>query len=35
MSKVKQQTKLNQNTLFMIYAVVIVMAIVVTVITTG
>ena len=35
MAKVKQQPKINQNTLFMIYAVVIVMAIVVTVITTS
>ncbi len=36
MSKVKQQeTKISQSTLFMIYAVVIVLAIVVTVLTKG
>ena len=36
MSKVKpQETKVSQSTLFMIYAVVIVIAIVVTVLTTG
>jgi len=36
MSKVNhQETKISQSTLFMIYAVVIVIAIVVTVLTTG
>jgi len=36
MSKVKQQSaKISQNTLFMIYAVVIILAIVVTVVTTS
>ncbi len=36
MSKVKQNTeKISQNTLFMIYALVIAMAIVVTILTTN
>lgn len=36
MSKVKhQETKISQNTLFMIYAVVIVLAIILTIVTTN